>query len=273
MILRRGLCNLVRLVRKIVGGAKQREDAKQVPPVAAPPGWILRQATARRNAFCAQPSEPPSKIKICPGPPEADFFVKGPVVAGHGRFQLFGSARTRRRTENAETPACHWWLFVTLQRDCTEVSRILKKAVDMYVSIRRARFQEVLLLFWLSFFSAAAAGRSPRSIPPRSRRPWPNTSSRRTWPWPSNRSRRVPQGGRTASQLVLPHRWREGRSRWSLDFVKDFTIFEISSTVTGKTATLTASLFHAELQGPSVTLEFSFQQNPDGNWKVVGHED
>jgi len=44
-------------------------------------------------------------------------------------------------------------------------------------------------------------------------------------------------------------------------------------TVTGKTATLTASLFHAELKGPTVTWEFSFQQTAGGGWKVVAHKD
>ena len=44
-------------------------------------------------------------------------------------------------------------------------------------------------------------------------------------------------------------------------------------TVEGDTATLTASLTHAELGGPSVTWEFRFEKDPDGAWKVVSHED
>ena len=44
-------------------------------------------------------------------------------------------------------------------------------------------------------------------------------------------------------------------------------------TVEGDTATLTASLTHAELGGPSVTWEFRFEKNADGSWKVVSHED
>ena len=44
-------------------------------------------------------------------------------------------------------------------------------------------------------------------------------------------------------------------------------------TVDGDTATLTASLTHAELGGPSVTWEFRFEKNADGSWKVVSHED
>ena len=44
-------------------------------------------------------------------------------------------------------------------------------------------------------------------------------------------------------------------------------------TVEGDTATLTASLTHAELGGPSVTWDFRFEKNADGSWNVVGHED
>lgn len=44
-------------------------------------------------------------------------------------------------------------------------------------------------------------------------------------------------------------------------------------SVSGDTATLVASLTHAELGGPSVTWEFTFEKNPDGTWKVVRHED
>ena len=36
------------------------------------------------------------------------------------------------------------------------------------------------------------------------------------------------QGGGDASQLVLPHRRQEGHSRWSPDFVKDFTMSEVT---------------------------------------------
>jgi hypothetical protein len=44
-------------------------------------------------------------------------------------------------------------------------------------------------------------------------------------------------------------------------------------TVEGDTATLTASLTHAELGGPAVTWDFRFEKDPDGSWKVTSHED
>ena len=44
-------------------------------------------------------------------------------------------------------------------------------------------------------------------------------------------------------------------------------------TVDGDTATLTASLTHAQLGGPSVTWDFRFEKSPDGAWKVVSHDD
>jgi hypothetical protein len=43
-------------------------------------------------------------------------------------------------------------------------------------------------------------------------------------------------------------------------------------TVQDKTATLTASLTHAQLGGPAVTWQIRFEQNPDGSWKAVGHK-
>jgi hypothetical protein len=44
-------------------------------------------------------------------------------------------------------------------------------------------------------------------------------------------------------------------------------------TVQGDTASLRASLIHAQLEGPSVTWVFHFQKQPDGSWRVTGHED
>jgi len=44
-------------------------------------------------------------------------------------------------------------------------------------------------------------------------------------------------------------------------------------TVSGDTATLSASLFHAELQGPTVTWQFSFKRTAGGGWRVVSHKD
>ena len=44
-------------------------------------------------------------------------------------------------------------------------------------------------------------------------------------------------------------------------------------TVTGDAATLTASLTHAQLGGPAVTWEFTFEKSADGAWRTVGHED
>ncbi|MCU0961273.1 MAG: hypothetical protein MUF48_14345 [Pirellulaceae bacterium] len=39
--------------------------------------------------------------------------------------------------------------------------------------------------------------------------------------------------------------------------------------ITGKRATMTVSLTHAELGGPSVVWEFDFTQQPAGNWEAV----
>jgi len=43
-------------------------------------------------------------------------------------------------------------------------------------------------------------------------------------------------------------------------------------TVSGDTATLTASLTRAEVGGPSVTWDFFFEKSPDGTWTAVRHE-
>jgi len=43
-------------------------------------------------------------------------------------------------------------------------------------------------------------------------------------------------------------------------------------TVEGDTASLVASLTHAELGGPAVTWEFQFERNPDGTWMAVSHK-
>jgi len=43
-------------------------------------------------------------------------------------------------------------------------------------------------------------------------------------------------------------------------------------TVSDQTATLTASLTHAELGGPSVTWKFGFEKTADGTWEVVDCE-
>jgi hypothetical protein len=40
------------------------------------------------------------------------------------------------------------------------------------------------------------------------------------------------QGGRAANQCELPLGWLRFRSRWSLNFVKNFTIFGVSNTAT-----------------------------------------
>ena len=43
--------------------------------------------------------------------------------------------------------------------------------------------------------------------------------------------------------------------------------------VEGARATMTASLTHAELGGPSVTWHFEFEKSEGGPWKAVGHHD
>lgn len=42
--------------------------------------------------------------------------------------------------------------------------------------------------------------------------------------------------------------------------------------VDGDTATMTASLTHAELGGASVTWKFEFEKGADDGWKAVGHQ-
>ncbi len=43
--------------------------------------------------------------------------------------------------------------------------------------------------------------------------------------------------------------------------------------VDGETATMTASLTHAELGGAAVTWDFEFEKAGDGGWKAVRHDD
>jgi predicted ATP-grasp superfamily ATP-dependent carboligase len=43
--------------------------------------------------------------------------------------------------------------------------------------------------------------------------------------------------------------------------------------VSGPSATMTVSLTHAELGGPSVVWEFVFSQEANGQWNAVRHQD
>ena len=43
--------------------------------------------------------------------------------------------------------------------------------------------------------------------------------------------------------------------------------------VDGEQASLSASLTHEQLGGPSVTWKFQFAKQPAGNWAVTSHED
>lgn len=43
-------------------------------------------------------------------------------------------------------------------------------------------------------------------------------------------------------------------------------------TIHGDGATLTASMTHEKLGGPSVTWEFQFSKRPDGSWEVTRHK-
>ena len=43
--------------------------------------------------------------------------------------------------------------------------------------------------------------------------------------------------------------------------------------VEGEQASLSASLTHEQLGGPSVTWTFHFARQPDGDWQVTTHED
>ena len=44
-------------------------------------------------------------------------------------------------------------------------------------------------------------------------------------------------------------------------------------TITGTSATMSVSLTHAELGGPSVVWEFQFAQEPGGVWRATSHHD
>ena len=50
------------------------------------------------------------------------------------------------------------------------------------------------------------------------------------WSCPHKMITKDRQGGWAVGGWVLPHRQREVRSRWPLDFVKNSTIIEVSST-------------------------------------------
>lgn len=43
--------------------------------------------------------------------------------------------------------------------------------------------------------------------------------------------------------------------------------------IEGDSATLTASMTHAQLGGPSVTWVFQFAKQSDGAWQVTSHQD
>jgi hypothetical protein len=42
--------------------------------------------------------------------------------------------------------------------------------------------------------------------------------------------------------------------------------------VEGNTATLTASLVHAQMPGPAVQWQFTFEKGQDGQWRAVRHK-
>jgi hypothetical protein len=42
--------------------------------------------------------------------------------------------------------------------------------------------------------------------------------------------------------------------------------------VADNSATMTASLTHAELGGPAVTWQIRFEKNSDGSWKAISHK-
>jgi hypothetical protein len=44
-------------------------------------------------------------------------------------------------------------------------------------------------------------------------------------------------------------------------------------TVDGDQATMSASLTHRDLGGPSVVWQIQFQRGKNGQWTVVGHQD
>ena len=48
---------------------------------------------------------------------------------------------------------------------------------------------------------------------------------------------------------------------------------EQGPTITGTQATMSVSLTHAELGGPSVVWEFQFEQEPSGVWRATSHHD
>lgn len=52
------------------------------------------------------------------------------------------------------------------------------------------------------------------------------------------------------------------------------TIKEVKDgpNIRGDVATLTASMTHEKLSGPSVTWDFRFSKRPDGSWEVTQHD-
>ena len=69
--------------------------------------------------------------------------------------------------------------------------------------------------------------------------------------------------------------FREAIERYLQESNMALAIKEIKSgpTIDGSNAALSASLTHDQLGGPSVTWDFQFARQPDGNWSVTGHQD
>jgi hypothetical protein len=66
--------------------------------------------------------------------------------------------------------------------------------------------------------------------------------------------------------------------KWMWDEIVRLTDLRIKEVkqgpvIAGTSATMSVSLTHAELGGPSVVWEFQFEQAPDGVWRATSHHD
>jgi hypothetical protein len=80
-------------------------------------------------------------------------------------------------------------------------------------------------------------------------------------------------GGKSASVDATPFRQAIDEYLRDNNMALAIKAIKTGPTMDGDTAHLTASLVHEELSGPSVTWSFHFEQQQDGEWTVVRHED
>src|SRR5262245_26583963 len=80
-------------------------------------------------------------------------------------------------------------------------------------------------------------------------------------------------GGGTAIVDDAPLREAIGRYLQSRNMAMKIKEIKQGPAIDGNTATLTASMVHEQLGGPSVTWEFQFAKQADGSWQVTQHKD